>query len=190
VGYYKAKVQFTEATPRGMIVGHPEHQNPRGRFFKLDDVTAGPLVVDGKIAKITRAAYEKGIEGGEVDGGDVLVHQVSGQRPPVSARWTNDALAAEAALRGVDISKAENRAAVIRLINAKETSSAPDEVEGTDNAWSQSGRETAESTRHSRRASPQNPVGASGSVDTAISPAAPDVEPEEEAPTGGGSKTK
>jgi hypothetical protein len=192
VSYFKAKAFFTRSSPAGIIHGDPNHKDPRGRFLELSDAVAAPLLQAGLIEKTSRSAYHKGIEGQEVDGGDVIVAQVGGKRPPVSARWSNEALAHEAALRGVDASKHTKRGDLIKAINAKDTSSAPEEVDGTDNAFSRTGRESAESTRHSRRASPQNDVNASGTVDTeALAPATEEIADEEEAPTGGGaSETK
>lgn len=191
MGYYKANKVFTRATRAGMIVGNPEHKDPRGRYLQLDDATARPLLAEKLISRTTADTYHKHVDG-EVDGGQVLVDQVAGKRPRVSARWTDAALAKEAALRDVDISKAKDRKEVIKLINKVEISSAPDEVGGTDNAFSRTGRETAETTRHSRRASPQNDVGDNGTVDTELPGAAPAAEEEisdesDEAPSGGGS---
>lgn len=190
MGYYKAKAEFTRATRAGIIHGHPEHSDPRGRVFELDDTIAQGLVSEGLLVKTSRKNYHETIEGGESDAGQAMVDQVGGKRARVSARLTDAALAQEAAFRKVDISKAKNRGEVIKLINAAETSSAPDEAEGTDNAFSRTGRETADSTLHSRRASPQNDVNESGTVD-AEAPAltggeATEIDADEEAPAGGG----
>lgn len=190
MGYFKALKQFTRASRAGIIVGDPDHRDPRARYLELDDTFAQGLVTEGLIEKTSRGTFHKHMEEAESDAGQALVDQVAGKRPRVSARQTDQALAEEAAIRGVDISKAKNRGEVIKLINAADTSSAPEEAEGTDNAFSRGSRETAESTLHSRRASPQNAVGDSGTVDVDM-PAAPatgeaEVAPGEEAPTGGG----
>lgn len=193
MGYFKAAKQFTRASRAGIIVGDPKHADARGRFFSMDDAVAAPLVQEGLLEKISAAAYHKGVGDEESDAGQAMVDQVSGKRAKVSARMTDEALAEEAALRKVDISGAKNRHEVIKLINAKETSSAPEDADGTDNAWSRTGRDTADSTLHSRRASPQNDVNDSGTIDTARAgtTAIEEIADEEAAPTGGGaSKTK
>lgn len=190
MGYYKAKAEFTRASRAGLIVGNPKHADVRARFLSMDEAIAQPLLNEGLIGKVSRSEYHKGIEGAESDAGEALVDQVGGKRAKVSARMTDEALAEEARIRGVDISKAKDRSEVIKAINAKETSSAPDEVDGTDNAFSRTGRETAESTLHSRRASPQNDVSGNGTVDHAAPGAAVDLEDEEAAPSGGGGSSE
>lgn len=189
MAYYKAAIAFTHATVSGMIVGDPEHPDPRGRVFSLNDDVAGPMVSAGLIKKSSKAEYDKAHGHTESDAGEARVAQTAGKRPNVSARMTNDALAREAAIRGVDVSKAKNRSEVIHLINSKETSSAADEVEGTDNAWSRSSGDTNESTLHDRVSSPQNNVGDNGTVNTALPATAVAEEAltadEDEAPSGG-----
>lgn len=155
--WIKAKSAFNRQIGNSTVVGHPDHPHANGRFAEVEDGHAvDDLVNDGHAERISEEAYRKGISAGTLpDAGEVRQAQLSGDAIKVNPTMSNAFLRQEADKRGVDISGAKDRAAVVKLINAGKPDESGATDEGLDNANSRLSGLTADTTSHPHTSTPQ-----------------------------------
>lgn len=162
--WIKAEKQFSRRIGAQMVVGHPKHPDPRGRVAEVDDNEAlNRLVTGGYAKRISKAEYQRALEGGAVSAGDNMIAQVGGKAPKASVTMTDGQLAQLADQRGVDISKATSRQEVVKLINAKKIDVSADDL--PKDAFARTSGDTRDTTLHPPRTGTQADVTEAGTAD-------------------------
>lgn len=184
--YLETVAPFTRRIGDNLVVGHPKHRDPRGRFHEVDEgPAAAALIASGKVKPTTRQKFLDAVGELDADAGQVRIDQLAGKRGNVSITMSNEALAREAQERGVDISKAKSRNDVVKLINGHKTdvSSEAEAELPTQTA----GRDTADTTNHPVVSSPQNAIPVVIGAGQAVQGGAEEgvVDADDEAPAGG-----
>jgi hypothetical protein len=197
VRYFQVAKPFTRRIGVNMVVGHPGHRDIRGRYFEADDGDPVAVELEGRgFAKsISKTAYRKALDEGEVaDAGETRQAQLRGDYPRASITWSDARLQREARRRGVNVSKAKNRGEIVKLLNDGDLEGGLKAAEEPRNPLAETAGDTNDTTNHPANSSPQNDVGANGSIQTDLVRSGSgmvtegedvEVAAEEQAPTGG-----